>query len=118
MQTRSTRTLARATFATTDPHLFERPSDQRVLARLQRSVRLVRYGCDCDQYAMVAYGQLDLVVENQLKPWDILPLVPIVSGAGGVLTNWDGADDFSTGQAVASANAERHGFALAQIQNA
>ena len=103
-------------FATTDPRLFEKWGDKPVLQRIEESVRLVRYGTDCYQYTMVALGQLDLVVENVLKPWDILPLVPIVRGAGGVLTNWQGGDDLSAGEVVASANPLIHEQALACLQ--
>ena len=116
MRTRQTRSLDQALFATTDPRLFSSPTDQQVLARVQESVRLVRYGSDCYQYAMVALGQLDLVVENKLKPWDILPLVPIVRGAGGVLTNWEGGDDLSSGEVVAAANPDLHALALATLR--
>ena len=115
MRTRETQNLGDATFATTDPRLFKKWGDQRVLERIESSVRLVRYGTDCYQYAMVALGQLDLVVENVLKPWDILPLVPVVRGAGGVLTNWQGGDDLSDGYVVASANQSIHDQALERI---
>lgn len=116
MHTRETRDLEDATFATTDPRLFKKWGDEKVLANIESSVRLVRYGTDCYQYAMVALGQLDLVVENVLKPWDILPLVPIVRGAGGVLTNWQGGEDLSAGHVIASANRTLHEKALERIQ--
>lgn len=114
--TRQTLDLSDATFATTDPRLFKKWGDQRVLERIESSVRLVRYGTDCYQYAMVALGQLDLVVENVLKPWDILPLVPIVRGAGGVISNWHGGDDLSEGYVVASANQTIHDQVLERIR--
>ena len=116
MRTRETQDLKDATFATTDPRLFKKAGDERELARIENEVRLVRYGTDCYQYAMVALGQLDIVVENVLKPWDILPLVPIVRGAGGVLTNWHGGDDLSAGQVVAAANPTLHERALACLR--
>ena len=115
MHTRKTQNLGDATFATTDPRLFEKWGDQRVLESIESQVRLVRYGTDCYQYAMIALGQLDLVVENVLKPWDILPLVPIVRGAGGVITNWLGGDDLSDGYVVASANQAIQDQALERI---
>lgn len=116
MHTRETQNLEDATFATTDPRLFKKWGDERVLERIESKVRLVRYGTDCYQYVMVALGQLDLVVENVLKPWDILPLVPIVRGAGGVITNWQGGDDLSAGCVLASANQTLHEQALERIQ--
>ena len=116
MHTRETQNLEDATFATTDPRLFKKWGDERVLERIESKVRLVRYGTDCYQYVMVALGQLDLVVENVLKPWDILPLVPIVRGAGGVLTNWEGGDDLSEGQVIASGNETLHREVLTRIR--
>lgn len=116
MHTRETQNLDDATFATTDPRLFKKWGDERILERIESAVRLVRYGTDCYQYVMVALGQLDLVVENVLKPWDILPLVPIVRGAGGVITNWQGDDDLSEGQVIASANETLHREVLTRIR--
>ena len=118
MKTRTLETLADATLATTDPKLFESQSDKKVLEKLEANVRLTRYGNDCYQYAMVALGQIDLVVENCLKPWDILPLVPIVTGAGGIVSNWEGSDDLSSGKVIAASNSEIHAQAVACIGRA
>ena len=38
---------------------------------------------------MLAAGHVDLVIETELKPYDVLPLIPIIEGAGGVVTTWD-----------------------------
>ncbi len=51
----------------------------------------MRYGTDCYAYAMLAAGQIDVVVEAGLKPVDIAPFVPIIEAAGGALTDWSGA---------------------------
>ncbi len=53
-------------------------------------MKLSRYGGDCYSYCMLAAGHLDLVVETELKPYDIAALIPIVTGAGGVVTTWEG----------------------------
>ena len=116
IRTRETQNIEDALFATTDPRLFKKHGDGDVLERIENEVRLVRYGTDCYQYVMVAHGQLDLVVENVLKPWDILPLVPLVRGAGGKITNWQGGDDLSGGQVVASANETLHREVLTRIR--
>ena len=70
---------------TTDPGLF-RGSEAEAWERLVGEVRLRRYGCDCYAYAMVAAGHADLVVESGLHVYDIAALIPIVEGAGGVVT--------------------------------
>lgn len=116
IRTSETKTLGNATFATTDPRLFEASADQARLEQFQNQVRLVRYGTDCYQYVMLAMGLLDVVIENQLNAWDIQPLVPIVRGAGGIVTNWEGTDDLSTGEVIATANASLHEQVLAAWQ--
>ena len=49
-----------------------------------------RFGGDCYAYCMLALGQIDIVAEARLKPYDIMPLIPIIEKAGGVVRNWDG----------------------------
>ena len=51
-------------------------------------VRIPLYGCDCYAYGLLAAGFCDLVVEADMKPYDYLALVPIVEGAGGIMTDW------------------------------
>ena len=51
-------------------------------------VRTPLYGCDCYAYGLLAIGTCDLVVEADMKPYDYMALVPIVTGAGGVMTDW------------------------------
>ena len=53
-------------------------------------MRLSRYGGDCYAYCMLAAGHVDLVIETELKPYDVLPLIPIITGAGGIVTTWEG----------------------------
>ena len=84
LNTRTTLELAEATLLTTSPHLLTNNRDQAYF-KLEEKVKLFRYGCDCYAYAMVAAGQIDLVVESGLNIYDIAALIPIVEGAGGCL---------------------------------
>ena len=59
--------------------------------RLRDAVRIPMYGCDCYAYGLLAAGLCDLVCEADLKPYDYMALVPIIEGAGGVITDWKGA---------------------------
>ena len=104
MGTSSCDSLQEATLTTTDPRLFLDSQEQSKYKRVEQQARLVRYGNDCYQYAMLAHGQVDVVLEVNLNPWDIQPLVPIVKGAGGSVVNWEGGEDLSAGQVVAAAN--------------
>lgn len=78
---------------------------------LAGKVRVPLYGCDCYAYGLLAAGFCDLVVEADLKPYDFMALVPVVEGAGGTMTDWDGAplrwwpyDDGSPGYAAGKAD--------------
>ena len=60
----------------------------RVYCNISVQVRTPLYGCDCYAYGLLASGLCDLVVEADLKPYDYMALVPIITGAGGVITDW------------------------------
>ena len=85
---RSCATLQTATVATTAPSLFVEGEEAAQWARLRRSVRLARLGCDAYAYAMVAAGQIDVVLESGLKLWDWAPHKPLIEGAGGTVSGW------------------------------
>ncbi|CAL5359692.1 unnamed protein product [Camellia sinensis] len=57
---------------------------------LWSQVKVPLYGCDCYAYALLASGFVDLVIESGLKPYDFLSLIPVIEGAGGVITDWKG----------------------------
>jgi myo-inositol-1(or 4)-monophosphatase len=87
-------------------------ADRAAFSRVQDAARLARYGGDCYSYCMLAAGHLDLVVETELKPYDIAALIPIVTGAGGVVTTWDGAPAQNGGRIVAAGDPRVHEEAL------
>jgi inositol-phosphate phosphatase/L-galactose 1-phosphate phosphatase/histidinol-phosphatase len=89
IRTRRCHDLAAATLYCTAPEMFE-GADAAAFARLRAAVKLARYGADCYAYAILASGFIDLVVECSLKPYDFSALVPVIEGAGGVLTDWQG----------------------------
>ncbi len=111
LQVRTGATLKTATLASTAPEIFEDEEFIR-FESLARAVRLRRFGGDCYNYCLLAMGQIDLVVEAGLKPFDILPLVPIVERAGGIVTNWEGGDPSGGGRIVAAGDPELHAAAL------
>lgn len=103
--------LARARLASTHPGLFSAAEKPR-FARLAELCLLDRYGGDCYNYAMLAAGYVDLVVESGLKPYDIVPLVPILRSAGCTVTTWNGGSVNDGGSIVAAASVELHELAL------
>lgn len=94
--------LAEARFTTTDPYLFA-GQEFEAFTRVRKRARLTRYGLDALGYAKLAAGSIDLVVESGLKRHDWAALVPVVRGAGGIIGNWRGENDFAEGKVVAAA---------------
>ena len=92
LKTRACPSLAHARLMTTSPHLFRTEEDRAAFERVAAKAQLVRYGGDCYAYAMIAAGQVDVVVETGLEAYDIQALIPIVEGAGGRVTSWEGGD--------------------------
>jgi inositol-phosphate phosphatase/L-galactose 1-phosphate phosphatase/histidinol-phosphatase len=116
VQTSDCRDLATAYAYTTDPLLFS-GDKQPVFNALKGSVRLLRFGGDCYIYALLASGYCDLVLETGLEPYDYLPVVQVIQGAGGVITDWHGQplSITSTGDVLAAATPELHAQMLAKL---
>jgi histidinol phosphatase-like enzyme (inositol monophosphatase family) len=111
---RPVKDLSAATVFTTSPRLF----GGSLLARfeaLEAEARLTRFGTDCYAFAMLAAGQVDLVVEPGLKPYDIVALIPIVEQAGGIVTTFSGGRAENGGDVVAAATPELHAAAMAML---
>ena len=106
-----------AILATTDPFLFQ-GAEWQAFDGLRQAVRLCRYGYDAYAYAMLALGGVDLVVESALQPYDVQALIPVVQGAGGVITNWRGGDCSGGGQVLAAAHPALHAEALSWLRPA
>ncbi len=106
--------LGDAVMFTTSPLLMN-DSDRSAFDRVQGNVRLSRYGGDCYSYCMLAAGHLDLVIETELKPYDIAALIPIITGAGGIVTTWEGKPAQSGGRIVAAGDARVHQAALQRL---
>ena len=113
-----TTALAEAIVLSTDPSMFAPGPEWDRYESLSAAVKMVRYGGDCMNYGLLASGDVDLVVENQLAPYDIIPLIPIITGAGGVVTDLDGNPPIHGGFVVAAATAELHRAAVEMLSPA
>lgn len=114
LQVRRCPTLRDATLFTTSPRLMNE-ADRASFERVEKSVKLSRYGGDCYAYCMLAAGHIDLVVETDLKPYDIAALVPIITGAGGIVTTWDGKAAQHGGHIIAAGDARVHEAAMKML---
>jgi inositol-phosphate phosphatase/L-galactose 1-phosphate phosphatase/histidinol-phosphatase len=106
---RECRDIGAAYFATTSPFLFE-GNDAAKIADISSKAKCTLYGGDCYSYGQIATGGLDLVIESGLKPYDFCALVPVVEGAGGIVTDWRGKpiDIDSPGKIIAAGSKEIH----------
>lgn len=106
--------LAEAEFSSTAPEMFT-PEQMTRLDRLKGAAKRVYWGGDAYAYGLLALGQIDVVAECSLKPWDWAALAPVVEAAGGVVTDWAGRAlklGVTDGDVVACANAGLHAEAL------
>lgn len=111
LSVRKDASLADATLFTTTPALFK-DDNRKQFDRLERAVRLSRYGVDCYAFAMLAAGFADIVVEAGLQPYDIVALIPLIEKAGGIVTRRDGGPAEGGGDIVAAASPTLHRAAL------
>ncbi|WP_395674149.1 histidinol-phosphatase [Phenylobacterium sp.] len=100
LKTRACPDLTQAVIATTDPEGCFNATELDAWRRVRAASRLARLGCDAYAYAMVAAGTMDLVIEAGLKAWDIDAAIPVLEGAGGVVTDWSGQSVGATGGQV------------------
>ena len=111
LQTRACADLQDAVLLTTSPLLMS-DADRQCFRRVEQAVRLSRYGGDCYAYCVLAAGHVDLVIETELKPHDVLPLIPIIEGAGGVITTWEGGRAHDGGRIIAAGDKRVHAQAM------
>ena len=104
--------LEDAVVCCTHPAMFKSPVELRAFHAVEERARMSRYGGDCYLYCLLAMGCIDLCVEASLKPYDIQGVVPVVRGAGGVITTWEGGAPEQGGRIVAAGDPGVHAQAL------
>jgi histidinol phosphatase-like enzyme (inositol monophosphatase family) len=109
--------VAAATVFATTPAMFE-GADADAFARVAGAAKLVRFGADCYAYGLVALGFVDVVIEASLKTYDFGAMLPIVEGAGGIATDWQGAPLglSSDGRVLIAGDKRTHSEALALLR--
>jgi histidinol phosphatase-like enzyme (inositol monophosphatase family) len=94
------------------------PAAHAAVEALRPHVRMLRYGSDCLAMAMLAEGHIDIVVETGLEIYDIAATVPVVSGAGGVITGLDGGPAIHASSIIAAGDIGLHAAARSIIEAA
>lgn len=115
LRTRRCLKLSEAIISTTSPRLFK-PEMRAAYETLEDQVKFARYGCDCYAYCMVAGGHIDAVIESGLKTHDIIALIALIEGAGGIVTSWDGKTAYEGGDVVAAGDKRLHAAILEHLQ--
>ena len=103
--------LDRATLLTTDPLEPAKQHDPKGWDALTSQVHLYRTWGDCYGYLLLASGKADIMVDPIVEKWDLLSLIPIIRGAGGIITDWHGEDPV-TGISIIAAHPDLHGEVL------
>lgn len=113
---KSCASLGAAILGATTPDMFA-GEDAAAFKRVSAAARFTLYGGDCYAYGLLASGFQDLVIEADLKLYDYVALAPVITGAGGVMTDWQGRplDSSSDGRVIAAGDVRMHAEALALI---
>ena len=114
LKTRACASLAEATLSCTSTTMFN-AKELKSFQKVEKAARLTRFGYDCYAFCMVAAGFIDLVIESNLKPYDIVALIPIIEGAGGIVTTWDGGSPVNGGAIIAAGDKRTHAAAMALL---
>lgn len=118
LKTRACAELSAATLMCTTPDMFDTPVRKTAFEAVAGQARLMRYGGDCYAYCMLASGFVDVIVEASLQPYDVQALMPIIEGAGGVITAWDGGTAQHGGAVVACGDPLLHAKVVEMLRHA
>ncbi len=108
LTTRPCASLKTALLCATHPRMFSDGEEAAAFARVAAAARDTRFGTDCYGYCALALGQVDLVVEADLKIYDVLPLIPIIEASGGVITDWEGNSAVGASRVIAAGDLRTH----------
>ena len=111
LRVRACGSLGDAIVSTTSPLLMNE-ADRACFKRVENAAKLSRYGGDCYAYCMLAAGLIDLVIETEIKPYDIVAVIPVVTGAGGIVTTWENEPAQEGGRVIVAGDARVHAAAL------
>ncbi|MBS3980570.1 MAG: inositol monophosphatase family protein [Rhodobacteraceae bacterium] len=114
LSVRAARPLSQAIVFSTFPEVGT-ADEAAAFRRVASGAKLVRYGTDCYAYALIAAGQIDLVIEAGLQAYDVQAPIAVIEAAGGIVTDWQGRPALEGGQILAAANREVHAEALALL---
>jgi myo-inositol-1(or 4)-monophosphatase len=116
LHVRPCESVSDAVLFTTSPLLMN-AADRSSFVKVENKAKLSRYGGDCYAYCLLAAGQIDLVIETEIKPHDIVALIPIILGAGGIITTWENGSPQAGGRIIAAGDVRTHAAALELLKS-
>src|SRR5262249_6182110 len=114
LRVRECASLGDAILSTTSPLLMNE-ADRAAFRKVENAVKLSRYGGDCYAYCMLAAGNIDVLIETEIKPHDIVAVIPIITGAGGIITTWDNGPAQGGGRILVAGDKRVHKAALEML---
>ena len=108
LKVRACSDVADAVLCATHPDAYFTPGEREAFGRVKNKVRMTRFGGDCYIFGPLAMGFVDVIVESSFHRWDVAALIPIVEGAGGIITNWQGGSCAQGGQILAAGDRRVH----------
>ncbi len=108
--------LSDALIATSSPNAFSKEGLQK-FQEISEKCKDTYYGGDCHNYALLASGHLDIVMEHKLSPYDMMALVPILLASGAIVTDWSGQPikTQNAGEILAASTPKLHASALSLL---
>lgn len=116
LRTRDCPQLRDAILFTTFPEIGSE-TERAAFEEVRNKIRMTRYGADCYAYALVALGQVDLVIEAGLNSYDIQAPIAVIEAAGGIVTDWQGGPAHEGGRVLAAGDRTLHARALEILSN-
>ncbi|HSF91259.1 MAG TPA: inositol monophosphatase family protein [Paracoccaceae bacterium] len=117
IKTRACEDLSSAILYTTFPEIGS-DAEYAAFRNVSKESRLTRYGLDCYAYALLAAGQIDLVIEAGLNAYDVVAPIAVIEAAGGIVTDWRGGKAHEGGRLLAAGDARVHAQALEILSKA
>lgn len=114
VKVRECNNISEATLLTTDHLNVGKYQNANAFNKLLKKVKLYRQWGDCYGYYLVATGFADIMIDPIMSPWDKMALIPIIEGAGGIITDYKG-DDAVTGNSIIAASRGIHSFIIKEL---
>jgi myo-inositol-1(or 4)-monophosphatase len=116
LRVRACSSLSQAIVSTTHPWSYFSKAQRTVFENVCNAARMSYFGGDCYAYGLLAMGFIDIVIEGRLAPWDVAALIPVIEGAGGIVTDWDGKPFANGGSIIAAGDRRVHSEAVAMLK--